>query len=136
MNFFEQEMRQMFGDTDIIQDAIFVGKTMLGRLDDDLRVKLQFISTHTSGHYDTIQATIINRTEGVIDKQNFRFADIIGSFSRPGLSSIDPHMWEYNAKPEWYTPVTLSQKAQIADTVLDYIAMYQSEDLSMTGPGM
>lgn len=136
MNFFEQEMRRMFGDTDIIRDAKFVGKTMLGRLDDDLRVKLQFISTHTSGQYDTIQASIINRTEGVVDKQNFRFADIIGKFTRPGLSSVDPHMWEYNAKPEWYTPVTLSQKAQIADAVLDYISMYQSEDMSMTGPEM
>lgn len=136
MNFFEQEMRRMFGDTDIIRDAKFAGKTMLGRLDDDLRVKLQFISTHTSGQYDTIQASIINRTEGVVDKQNFRFADIIGKFTRPGLSSVDPHMWEYNAKPEWYTPVTLSQKARIADAVLDYISMYQSEDMSMTGPEM
>ena len=47
--------------TDIIHDAKFVGKTMLGKLDEELRVKLQFISTHTSSQYDTVQATIINR---------------------------------------------------------------------------
>ena len=29
MNFFEKEMRQMFDDEDIFQDAKFVGKTML-----------------------------------------------------------------------------------------------------------
>ena len=36
MNFYEKEMRTMFGDTDIITDANFCGKTMLGRLDDEL----------------------------------------------------------------------------------------------------
>lgn len=34
MNFFEKEMRQMFGDEDIFHDAKFVGKTMLAKLPD------------------------------------------------------------------------------------------------------
>ena len=34
MNFYEQEMRQMFGDTDIIKDAKYAGRTMLGKLDE------------------------------------------------------------------------------------------------------
>ena len=34
MNFFEKEMRQMFDDNDIFQDAKFVGKTMLAKLDE------------------------------------------------------------------------------------------------------
>ena len=133
MNFYEKEMRQMFGDSDIIHDAKFVGRTMLGKLDDDLRVKLEFIATHISGQFNAVKASIINRTEGVVDQQVFKFADIIGAYNRPGMSPIAPHMWEYAAKPEWYTPVTLSQKAQIADRVLDYISMYQGEDMSMSG---
>ena len=44
MNFFEKEMRQMFDDNDIFHDAKFVGKTMLAKLDEDLRIKLQFIA--------------------------------------------------------------------------------------------
>ena len=78
--------------------------------------------------------TIINRSEGVVDKQVFKFADIIGQYQRPGRESLDPHMWEYNNKPEWYTPITQSQKATIADTVLGYIEMYQ--DQTMVGPTM
>lgn len=136
MNFYEKEMRQMFGDSDIIHDAKFVGRTMLGKLDDDLRVKLEFIATHISGKFNAIKASVINRAEGVVDQQVFKFADIIGAYNRPGMSPIDPHMWEYAAKPEWYTPVTLSQKAQIADRVLDYIFMYQGEDMSMSAPTM
>ena len=133
MNFYEKEMRQMFQDDDLFHDAKFVGKTMLAKLDDDLRVKLQFIASHISGHYDTVQMTIINRTEGVIDKQNFKFSDIIGQCIRPGREALDYYMWEYN-KPEWYTPISLTDKARIADAVMDYAEMYVGQ--SMTGQGM
>ena len=37
MNFFEGELRQMFGNAESISDAKFVGRTMLGKLDDDLQ---------------------------------------------------------------------------------------------------
>lgn len=134
MNFFEKEMRQMFDDEDIFHDAKFVGKTMLAKLDDDLRIKLQFISSHISGQYDTIQMSVINRVDGVVDKQNFKFSDIIGPYIRPGREPLDYHMWEYQGKPEWYTPITLADKARIADTVIGYAEMYQ--DQSMTGPVM
>lgn len=131
MNFYEKEMRTMFGDTDIIMDANFCGKTMLGILDDELRVKLQFISTFISGQYNAVQATIINRTDGAVDKQIFKFADIIGKQKSNNLDEIEPHIWEYNEKPEWYIPVTTSQKAQIVDTVLSYVEMYQDNSMRM-----
>lgn len=134
MNFYEQEMRQMFGDTDIIQDAKFVGKTMLGKLDDDLRVKLEFVATHIAGEFNAVRATVINRTDGVIDQQTFKFRDIIGPYHKKSGNLIDPHMWTYADKSEWYTPLTASLKARIADTVLDYVSLYQSEDQSMAGP--
>ena len=134
MNFFEKEMRQMFEGDDILQDAKFVGKTMLTKLDDDLRIKLQFIASHISGQYDTVQMTIINRTDGVVDKQNFKFSDIIGKYTRPGREPLDYHMWEYQGKPEWYTPISLTDKARIADTVMDYAVVFLGQ--SMTDPSM
>ena len=136
MNFYEKEMRTMFGDTDIIHDAKFCGRTMLGKLDDELRVKLQLISTFVSGQYNAVQATIINRTDGVVDKQTFKFADIIGKQKRNNLDEIEPHIWEYNGKPEWYIPVTAAQKAQIADTVLGYVEMYQNESMEIGSMNM
>ena len=134
MNFFEKEMRQMFEDDDLFQDAKFVGKTMLAKLDDDLRVKLQFIASYISDRYDTVQMTIINRTDGVVDKQNFKFSDIIGKCVRPGREPLDYYMWEYQGKAEWYTPISLTNKARIADTVMDYAEMFVGP--SMTGPTM
>ncbi len=57
---------------------------MLGKLDDDLRVKLEFISTFISGQYNALRLTLINRTDGVVDKGVFKFSDILGSLHGNG----------------------------------------------------
>lgn len=133
MNFYEKEMRSMFEHNDLLHDAKFCGRTMLAKMNDDLRVKLQIISTHVADHYNAVLASVINRTDGVVDKQMFRFSDIIGRQMRTDRDEIEPHIWEYNGEPEWYIPITASQKAMIADTVLDYVGMYQEEGMDMGG---
>jgi type IV secretion system protein VirD4 len=78
MNFFEGELHRMFGGNDIIHDPKIVGRTLLGKIDDDLRVKLQFVSTGIAKHYDAIQVSILNRTDGLVDRETMLFGDIIG----------------------------------------------------------
>ena len=132
MNFFEGELRQMFGDAENISDPKFVGRTMLGKLDDDLLAKAQFISTYVSKHYDAIQVSIINRTDGVVDKETMVFGDIIGMKLTRCSDKVNPYMWEESSgKAYWYTSISLTEKAQIADTVLDYVGMFQENNLAM-----
>ena len=132
MNFFESELKRMFGDAENISDAVFVGRTMLGKLDDELRVKAQFISTHIAKHYDAIQVSILNRTDGVVDKETMIFGDIIGQKFTKCSDKVNPYMWEESTgKAYWYTPISITEKAQIADTVLDYVGMYQEDSLAM-----
>lgn len=128
MNFYEQQMRKWFADSDIIRDAQFCGRIMLGKLDDELRIKLQFVSTRIADQYDAIKVTVINRTDGVVDKQILRFSDIIGMHDLGTLGLVEPFIWEYNNQAEWYTPTTHSDQAQIGDAVLDYIGMYRQEN--------
>ena len=78
MNFFEGELHRMFGGNDIIHDPKIVGRTLLVKIDDDLRVKLQFVSTGIAKHYDAIQVSILNRTDGLVDRETMLFGDIIG----------------------------------------------------------
>lgn len=133
MNFFEGELQRMFGGNDIIHDPKIVGRTLLGRLDDDLLVKLQFVSTEVHKHYDAIQISILNRTDGVVDKETMLFGDIIGTKMTRSSDKVNPYMWEQSVdNAYWYTPVSISDKAQIADTVLDYVGMYQSEGMAMS----
>ena len=94
MNFFEGELRQMFGNAENISDAKFVGRTMLGKLGDDLLVKAQFISTQVSKQYDAIQVSILNRTDGVVDKETMLFGDIIGQKNTNITGRVNPYMWE------------------------------------------
>ena len=136
MNFYEKEMRNFFGNSELLQDAHFCGRTCLARLDEDLRVKLQLTTTGIIDQYDAVKLSIINRTDGVVDQQLFRFSDIIGKQLRNGRDAIEPHIWEYDGKPSWYLPITQADRTQIADTILDYVGMYQDESIGMTGPGM
>lgn len=133
MNFFEGELHRMFGSNDIIHDPKIVGRTLLGRLDDDLRVKLQFVSTEVHKHYDAIQVSILNRTDGLVDRETMLFGDIIGTKMTRSSDKVNPYMWEESiGKAYWYTPLTISDKVQIADTVLGYVGMYQSEGMAMS----
>ena len=132
MNFFEKEMRMMFEHTGIIQDPKFVGRTMVGILDDNLRVKMQFVSTFIANHYDAIQVSIINRTDGVVNKETMKFGDIIGLRKDNCGNNVHPYMWEQSDKTAyWYIPVSVTDKAKIADTALEYVGMYQQQDMSV-----
>lgn len=135
MNLFEKELQTMFGDNDILSDIKISGKTLIAKLDDDLRAKIQFATEMYADHYSALKLKIINRTDGEIDTNLFRFSDIIGKIERgKGLDSISPHIWVNNGEPEWYGFSLLpSERAKIADTVLEYAQMYKSPELQMSG---
>ena len=131
-NFYESQMRSMFGWNDLLTDMKFTGNTMLGKLDNDKLLKCQFVTTGESGKYTAVQASIINKNDGVIDKETFRFSDIVGMYNRGnGIDPIAPHMWEYNGKPEWYTPLSNPQIKEIGSTILDYAEMYQDHTYAL-----
>ncbi len=132
MNFYEQEMRRMLDNNNLLTDVKFSGKMMVGKLDDEKVFKAEFITTHTHDHYDAIKASIINKNNGVVDSHVFRFSEIVGMYSRGnGLGDIEPYMWSYNAKPEWYTPISNPQKAEIGNTVLEYGEIYQDTQYAL-----
>ncbi len=135
MTFYEQELRRLFGASEIIINAKYNDKTLLGKIDDELRVKLQFVYTGTRDHYDALRLSIINRKDGLVDTETFRFSDILGNNPAymKNVLAKDIHIWEYRGKAEWYgyTP-SVSDCRRIADTVNDYISMYQDEGMGMT----
>lgn len=48
------------------------------KIGEDLRAKVQFVNTKISGQYDALRLTIINRHEGTVDSETFKFKDILG----------------------------------------------------------
>lgn len=77
MTFFEKELHRLFDDSECISaDAVFAGKTMIAPIGEDLRAKVQFVYTNTHAKYDALRLTIINRHEGTVDSETFKFKDI------------------------------------------------------------
>ena len=79
MNFYEKQLKRMFPDFDTQSgDTIFAGKAMLSIISDDLREKVEFITTRVAGQYEGLRLSIINKHDGVIDSQAFMFHEIVG----------------------------------------------------------
>ena len=138
MNVYEKALRDLFGKSEELKDIKYTGRTCLARLDKDLRVKLQFVTTGTAGNYTAICASIINRTDGVVDKQTFRFRDMVPARSGSQAFGLQyPYIWEYNGKPEWYgQPLSAKEKQLVRDHILDYVEMYMEPEMTMSGQSM
>lgn len=135
MNFFEKELRTMFEHNDIIKNPAFAGRCLIGKLSDDIRVKLRFVTTGVSEHYTAIHASIINKNEGLVDQETFMFVDIIGK-QKGNSGTQAPYIWTYHDTTAWYQDITQAERAKIADTILGYVEMYQSPDMAMSGQSM
>lgn len=130
MTIFEKELRNMFGSSEQFKERAYSGKSMVAKLDDDLRVKMSFVTLGVSGEYPALRVKVINRTEGEIDSELFRFSDIIGTQRTAYNNKVEPHIWHVDGKDEWYLPISQNERDRIANTVLDYVSMYQDEGLS------
>lgn len=125
MTFTEHELRLLFEESELFYEAMFSGKMMIGKIDKDIRVKFEFVSTNISKHYDAMRATVINRTEGEIDTNLFLFKDIIGK-----KNGQDPYIWDEESCTGWYGfKPTYSDYEKITDTLHDYMSMFADENI-------
>lgn len=66
----------------------------------------QFVTSGHADHYDVISVTVLNRTDGVVDKLRLRLKDVLGVKQVPGnpnfRNGVAPHIWEDSGKVEWY----------------------------------
>ena len=138
MNVFEKSLRELFDKSQLLQDPKYTGRTCLARLDKDLRVKLSFVENGVAGEYTAICASIINRTDGLVDKQTFRFRDMVPARSKETLFGRDyPYIWICDGKAEWYgQPLTQKEQRLVRDAILDYVEMYLEPQMTMTEQSM
>ena len=128
-NFFEQELRKLFENSETLSDPRFTGRVCMARLTDTTNVKLEFVEIGVANNYVGVKATVLNRLEGKIDSSVFCFDDILGIKSIPGnpyLDKVHPHFWYSNGKYEWYAyKPTPGDFEQITNTVDSYLEMFQ-----------
>ena len=131
MNFFEKELRKLVGQSNALADPRYIGRACYGRVSDNIRVKLQFVTMGTHEKYEALQATLINNTEGEIDRSVIRFKDIWGAkpVSNPNFKDgVYPHIWTYQGKSEWYAyEPTPADYETLADSVDEYLEMFNED---------
>ena len=106
MTFFEQELRKRFADGAVIKNPRFAGRACFGTLGKDLRVRVQFVTSGHADHYDAMSVSVLNRTDGVVDKLRIRLKDVLGIKPVPGnpnfRNGVSPYIWDDHGKAEWY----------------------------------
>ena len=78
MNVFEEFLRELFNGKPMIREANICGRSVIGKVDDQIIVKIVLVSTERSKAIDAILCTVLNRY-GVIDKQMYLFSEMIRS---------------------------------------------------------
>ena len=132
MTFYEQELRKLFADGQIIGSPKFTGRVCLGSLGGDLRVRVQFVTTGIADHYEAISVSILNRTDGVVDKLRIRLQDVLGKkqvLGNPNFpNGVSPYIWDDSGKAEWYAfrPTAEDYRA-LRQAVGEYLDVFREQ---------
>ena len=115
MNFFTKELQKIVAGCKNIHQPKFVGRECVGRLNDDITIKLSFDSQGYAGHYSALKIRLINRHEGELDSQILRFGELWENRN-------SPHAWDDGGNPRWYgfTP-TKEQYRALSSEINDYL---------------
>jgi hypothetical protein len=135
MNYFEQELRRLFGNDVAISDKRFVGRAFFGKLTENLRVRVDFVTMGRADHYEALKATVINRNDGPVDTLTLSFSDLLGrkSVNNPNFrEGISPYIWKYGDEIEWYVyRPTKADYDQISGALNNYFDVFREPKLEM-----
>ena len=134
MTFFEKEMRKLFQHGLSFPETIFAGRACYGKLDEDIRVRMEFATEGVADHYSALKVTLLNRKEGSIDSLLLRFSEVLGrkQTTNPNFrEGISPHIWKNGNDFAWYyyQPTAADYKT-LADAVGSYTSLFQKEEMS------
>lgn len=132
MNYFERELRKIVGCCEYIRNPKYVGRACVGRLDDDIVVKMEFESTMIRDKYNALRVTLMNRSEGKIDSQLIRFNELWGVKHIRG-DDIEPHIWKYNEDVNWYCYIpTTAEMSELSQFVDEYLSCFTKPEMEET----
>lgn len=94
MNFFEKELKKICDPCDTLSDKRYVGRACLGRIDENITAKVEFVTLGVADQYTALRASVINRNEGKIDSVTIRLKEV--------MAASNPYIWDDYGKIGWY----------------------------------
>ncbi len=125
MNVFEEFLRELFNGEPMIREANICGRSVIGKVDDQIIVKIVLVSTERSKAIDAVLCTVLNRY-GVIDKQMYLFSEMIRS---------SPVLRESDGEDGFEEKFSQFDIERIREVVLGYIGKFydRSHDRNQEG---
>lgn len=125
-NKLEKEMRAMMCSCDCLTDILYNGESAIGRLNEDINVKISFDGGIMADERNGILVEIINKRLGRIDAMKFKFSDILGMTKMPSGREVRHYLWKNSGEFDWYGPAPTSvQKQKIMGAIYTYIRLYK-----------
>jgi hypothetical protein len=135
MNQFESELKKIIDQGSNLTEVNYVGRVCYGKLNNNIRAKIAFVTCGIMDHYEGIRITLINKNDGEIDRTTLLFKDVLGhkKVSNPNFTNgIDPYLWNYNGTVEWYVYKPAAEDyRKLADTVNTYIGVFKDPESQM-----
>lgn len=117
MNFFENELKKICGSCDTLYDKRYVGRACLGRIDENITAKVEFVTLGVADQYTALRASVINRNEGKIDSVTIRLKEV--------MAAPNPHIWDDYGKIEWYgCKPTAADYKNLSESVESYLEAF------------
>ena len=73
-----EELNKMFEGRIEMQDIHYVGKACYGRLEENLRGKIELGQGFMDSGYTRLTVSVLERTNGLVDQMKFLISDVTG----------------------------------------------------------
>lgn len=132
MNFFEEQLREMFDEREEFCNVKYIGRAAYIPLENGVNIKVEFANLVTSERWDAIRLTAIGNGGQTGDIVLLRFSDYCHLNGR----SRYPYAWVNSGETEWYTAPTYSEMQHITNQISDYISIFDTVQSQNSGMGM
>lgn len=123
MTVFEKEMRDFLSKDKMLTNKVFCDKMMIGELNKNINVKLEFKTGIVADNYYYLFVEIINKVTGRIDCHMFKFNDVWRKTSNENY-----YIWCNRDDVNWYiNKPTKAQKDEFVKIIYNYIKLYKGE---------
>ena len=130
MNFYEENLRKIFDNVEGVSDVKYIGRTCYATLNEEIRMKAEFVTMGTHEHYEALKVSIIAKNDGEVDSNTIRFEDVWGKRHIYMGNNTAPYMWVYNGKAEWYTPEPSKEDfTKLSNITSDYIGVFGEQNI-------
>lgn len=132
MNFFTSELCEIVKHSNIIENPRYVGRDCVFKLSGKISGKIYFDTGGYADHYNILRINLYNKSEGLIDKQTIRLADVFGQTQSP-IGMNDPHIWVYNGEAKWYScKPNVFEYEVLADQIDSYLECFYEPEQTET----